>query len=293
MDEAPNTENTMNASPMLRKLAMTTLAGLLVTTALAGPEIKVSMLQPGQVTEIADGGLADFPEIAVGDTQAVFFSVENVGDEDLEFDAIPMELSGALSGFFILNSLNGFAVPPGFSTTFRILHEPPDDNTRTARVFIFSNATNTLGPFDLTLRGKGIAQDLPEDNNNDQNVDDNDVEDDPNAAPDDPQADVDNLDPNQIVDTEDENVADTLDPNEIVDNADDQETETNQDPNEVAADVDQRNPDDQQEETDIEDPLNGVQPLLPNCGFGVGFASMMCMLSLCGARAGRRMTKAL
>ena len=31
-------------------------------------------------------------------------------------------------------------------------------------------------------------------------------------------------------------------------------------------------------------PIDDLAPVVPGCGFGIGFASMMCMVSLCGVR---------
>ncbi len=127
-------------------------------TAYAAPEIKVQQLSPelGAV-DVEEAGFSDFPDTELGDSLALFYSIENIGDEDIEFTTDPVvQVIAGVSGFDALTQPNGFPIPPGFSTTFRITYGPFLAGPRTARVFIFSNATNTAGPFDFTLRGTGV-----------------------------------------------------------------------------------------------------------------------------------------
>ncbi len=126
--------------------------------------IKVFQITPafqfGKV-EVTEGGFSDFPEVELGQDLAVFYFIENHGDGDLVFDdPIAVDVVANASGFSLFSDVNGLPIPPGnpegFADNCRILFEPIDTNLRTARVFIHSNATNTVGPFDFTLRGRGF-----------------------------------------------------------------------------------------------------------------------------------------
>ncbi len=141
--------------------------GVAPVTAPAGDAIiKVFQVTPafqfGRV-EVTEGGNSDFPDVELGDDLAVFYFIENHGDADLVFDAppsIPVDLVANASGFSLLSTVSGFPIPAGdpeqHADFIRIEFEPIDANLRTARVFIHSNAANTVGPFDFTLRGRGI-----------------------------------------------------------------------------------------------------------------------------------------
>ena len=126
--------------------------------------IKVFQVTPafqfGRV-EVTEGGTSDFPEVELGDDLAVFYFVENHGDGDLEFDAqIPVDVVDNIAGFTLFSTVSGFPIPAGnpeaFADNFRLKFTPQFTDLRTARVFIHSNATNTTGPFDFTVRGRGF-----------------------------------------------------------------------------------------------------------------------------------------
>ncbi|MBK8267966.1 MAG: choice-of-anchor D domain-containing protein [Planctomycetes bacterium] len=127
-------------------------------------QIKVFQVTPafqfGKV-EVIEGGFSDFPEVEVGNNLAVFYFIENHGTADLVLSG-NVDLVTPTSGFTILSQPNGFPIPAGnpegFADNFRVRFTPVDTNTRTTRVFIYSNASNTVGPFDFTLRGAGTVQ---------------------------------------------------------------------------------------------------------------------------------------
>jgi hypothetical protein len=274
----------MNAFRALKTVAATGMAVLAGSAALAGPEIKVQMLQVGLATDVAEAGSVTFPEIELGQSQAIFFSIENIGDEDLEFTSDPaVSIVDQGGGFSVLTSPNPFAIPPGFSQTFRIRHTPTSDVLKQARMFIFTNATNTVGPFDATLFGKALTveEDPGDDIEPNEPVDNNE-----------PNEPADDVEPNQPVDD-----GGDLDPNdnENVDEPNDLEDPNDQvqDPNEYAGDPNEYagDPNEDLDANDLEqDPndefiaIDDFAPVVPGCGFGIGFASMMCMVSLCGAR---------
>ncbi|MCP4248577.1 MAG: hypothetical protein GY778_16125, partial [bacterium] len=129
---------------------------------------------------------------------------------------------GGISGFSVFTQPNNFPIPAGFSTTFRLQFEPTTDVTRAARVFIFSNADNTVGPFDFTLRGEGF-EDCNENDEPDAEDIANGLEDDcnfndiPDVCEDDTDGDgfIDGCDEcpgeDDLLDTDGDDVADCLD----------------------------------------------------------------------------------
>ncbi len=127
-------------------------------------EIKVFQVTPaflfGKV-EVEEGGFSDFPEVGVNDDLVVYYFIENHGDGDLVLSD-DVQLVSPISGFSIFSQHNGLPIPAGnpegFADNFRVQFAPQDTNTQTMRVFIYSNAGNTIGPFDFTLRGAGIEQ---------------------------------------------------------------------------------------------------------------------------------------
>lgn len=124
-------------------------------------QIRVFQITPAFVfgkVEVTEGGFSDFPETLLGETQTIFYFIENHGDSDLVLTGNPLVnvVSGA-SGFSALTQPNPQPTPAGnpegFAKDFRIRFNPSSTGTKTARVFIDSNATNTTGSFDFTLRG--------------------------------------------------------------------------------------------------------------------------------------------
>ncbi|MCH7945419.1 MAG: thrombospondin type 3 repeat-containing protein, partial [Armatimonadetes bacterium] len=165
-----STATSLRAHSLLKALTMIAVVAL-ARVASAGPEIQVSQLIVGQAPiEVAEGGFSDFPPTEINETTFLFYSIENTGDEDLVLDGAGLpelvQVLEGISGFSVLSQPNGFPIPAGFSTTFRLRFSPTTAATRTARVFIFSNAVNTVGPFDFTLRGTGFEDcndnDLPD-----------------------------------------------------------------------------------------------------------------------------------
>lgn len=143
-------------------------------------QIRVFQVTPsfqfGKV-EVIEGGFSDFPEAFVGDDIAIFYAIENHGDGDLELTGTPLiDVNTGLSGFTALGQPNGSPIPAGnpegFARTFRIRWQPTSLGTKTARVFINSNATNTTGPFDFTLRGNVIEEPQVIDDCNGNGIDD-------------------------------------------------------------------------------------------------------------------------
>ncbi|MCB9855739.1 MAG: choice-of-anchor D domain-containing protein [Phycisphaerales bacterium] len=127
--------------------------------------------------EVTEGGFSDFPEAFVGDDIAIFYSIENHGDGDLTLSGNPIiDVNSGISGFTALGQPNGSPIPAGnpegFARSFRIRWQPTALGTKTARVFINSNASNTSGAFDFTLRGVVVEEDVVIDDCNGNGIDD-------------------------------------------------------------------------------------------------------------------------
>ncbi len=207
------------------------------------PAIRVFQITPdfefGKV-EVTEAGFSDFPATEVGESRAVFYAIENHGDADLEFTSDPgVTIVAGVSGFSVFSQPNTFAIPAGnpegFAKTFRIQFSPQDTTTRTARTFIFTNASNTAGPFDFTLRGAGFIEIVNDCNANgiedaDEVADGSSEDCNENDVPDECDVDtdldgiVDECDEcpgeNDLLDTDGDDVSDCLDNCPIVANAD-------------------------------------------------------------------------
>ncbi len=124
-------------------------------------EIRVFQVTPAFVfgkVEVTDGGFSDFPETFLGEEQAIFYFIENHGEADLLLTGNPLvNVVGGASGFSLLAQPAPQPIPAGnpegYSRFFRIRFDPATTGTKTARVFIETNANNTVGAFDFTLRG--------------------------------------------------------------------------------------------------------------------------------------------
>lgn len=127
--------------------------------------------------EVTEGGFSDFPDAFVGDDIAIFYAIENHGDGDLVLTGNPRVLvNSGISGFTALSQPNQSPIPAGnpegFARSFRIRWQPTALGIKTARVFIDSNATNTSGAFDFTLRGSVIEEPVEIDDCNGNGIDD-------------------------------------------------------------------------------------------------------------------------
>ncbi|HPF40497.1 MAG TPA: choice-of-anchor D domain-containing protein [Phycisphaerae bacterium] len=127
--------------------------------------------------EVTEGGFSDFPDALVGDDIAIFYAIENHGDGDLTLTGNPrVDVVSGVSGFSVLSQPSQFPIPAGnpegFAETFRIRWRPTALGTKTARVFIESDAANPVGPFDFTLRGVVMEEPVEIEDCNGNGVDD-------------------------------------------------------------------------------------------------------------------------
>ncbi len=139
-------------------------------------EIKVFQVTPqflfGSV-EVEEGGISDFPDVEVGENLPIFYFIENHGDADLVLDG-DVVIQTPTSGFSFVGQPNGFPIPPtnnpaDHADNFRVRFQPTSTGVKTTRVFIYSNAANTTGAFDFTIRGVGVE---PIEDCNSNDVDD-------------------------------------------------------------------------------------------------------------------------
>ncbi len=117
----------------------------------AAPDIAVE--QP-LGTDIADGGIANFGDVAVGDTLTRTFTIKNTGTATLA--GLSITKDGADAAMMTITA-SASPIPPlpgGGSTTFTVRFAPTSTGGTTAALHIASNDPDE-NPFDVTLTGIG------------------------------------------------------------------------------------------------------------------------------------------
>ena len=251
-----------------------------------GPEMVV--LQSG--VEISDLGEFAFPETFVGETTEAEFVIENRGGGALELTGDPLvQIFGGLGEFVVeVTAQPAAVVPANGSTTFRLAFTPTEERFYTTRMFINVNQddqdVNTL--FDIDIVGQSVEP-----------VGDDPIEEDPNTPViEDPiHQDPIEVDPNEPVieepvdeDPNDGGIEQPVgsDEDEL---GNEEPTDSNAD-DEIGGEAADEGEGLDQGEGSEQDVLDD-EIFLPNgglCGFGMGFASLMGLTSLGGAKLGTR-----
>lgn len=251
-----------------------------------------------------------FPDTPLGESRRIVVVLRNESNESLEFsETPPVIISGGFpEQFELIQPLleEDQTLSPNGSTAFAVDFEPDIEFANLfTHVYIYTNETDE--PFHMVFRGKSF-DDTPVEPNEPEDVEPNEpeetepnypVEDEPNYADDvDPNYpdemepnDGSEFEPNEPFDGEPESIDDSDEPNDTGAFDDDQ---TGQQTGDNDGDDDNQAGDtntDDQSGDDVDDMLDELDPLVPVngvCGFGAGFASMLCFGSLGGARVRRK-----
>ncbi|PWA05442.1 choice-of-anchor D domain-containing protein [Flavobacterium psychrotolerans] len=114
----------------------------------------------GNATSIVDGDITstttdwtDFSTIATTRT----YTIQNTGTSPLTIGAITF--SGTNAGDFSVTTNPSSPVSAGSSTTFTVTFTPSTPGIRTATMYIVNNDSNE-NPYDFTIMGMGVAQEI-------------------------------------------------------------------------------------------------------------------------------------
>ena len=117
------------------------------------PEIEVWQ----STTELSSGGSFPFGDVAIGDPQAIQFTVKNVGSSDLLLSgASAVELSGT-GDFSVTTQPSSTTIFwPSGTRTFSITFDPSTTGNHTKTVSIVNNDPDE-NPFTFTISGNGVV----------------------------------------------------------------------------------------------------------------------------------------
>ncbi len=117
------------------------------------PEINI---RQGSTDIPDDTGSYDFGSADVGMGNPVTFTIENLGNADLDLSGAPIvEISGAHVGDFVVTQQPSTPVIPANPETFEITFSPSDEGLRSAAVSI-SNNDSDENPYNFSITGIGI-----------------------------------------------------------------------------------------------------------------------------------------
>ncbi|MCX6928963.1 MAG: choice-of-anchor D domain-containing protein, partial [Verrucomicrobia bacterium] len=126
-----------------------------VFTGLGLPEIAVE--QPSG-TDIPDGSSKSFGTANVGSSADLTFTIKNTGSANLT--GLGITIDGTDAGQFSVTALPTAPVSgPSGSTTFTVRFTPGTLGAKTAALHIANNDSDE-NPFDITLSGTGVAQEI-------------------------------------------------------------------------------------------------------------------------------------
>jgi hypothetical protein len=122
------------------------------------PDIAVT----GNGVDIADGSVAASPAdhtafgavLVAGGVLTRTFTIRNAGNAPLNL-ALPIAISGAQAGDFVVTAPPTASIAPAASTTFAVAFDPGAAGLRRARIEIASNDPGE-NPFDFAIEGVGI-----------------------------------------------------------------------------------------------------------------------------------------
>ncbi len=150
-----STTTTYYASAMTLSGCSSTPRTAVVAT-VNNPEIDVQ----GNATSIVDGdttpSTTDFTDFSTTNTTRTF-TIRNTGAAILNVG--PISFSGADAADFSVTTAPSSTVAIGSSTTFIVSFYPTAGGTRTATISI-TNDDNNENPYDFTIQGTGIAQEI-------------------------------------------------------------------------------------------------------------------------------------
>jgi fibronectin type 3 domain-containing protein len=112
---------------------------------------------------IPDGtGNYDFGTVAAGASRSVTFTIENLGDADLELNGSPrVEISGTDLAAFSVTTQPSSPVAANGSVSFQLAFDPSSTGSKSATISIVSNDTDE-SPYDFTATGICASQPAPD-----------------------------------------------------------------------------------------------------------------------------------
>ena len=132
----------------------TTSTNLGCETTLPCPAAEINIKQ-GTVDIPDDTGIFDFGTVLVGGSSLVTFTIENLGNTDLELTGSPLvDITGTHASDFAVTQLPSTQISPANSTTFEITFSPNDVGTRNATVSIMNNDSDE-NPYNFSITGVG------------------------------------------------------------------------------------------------------------------------------------------
>lgn len=260
--------------------------------------------------EIPDGGLATFPETEVGSSTTVTVTIENRGDAEMTLTGDPLaQVFGGFDFDFSVNSQPNATIPGGDSASFEVTFAPTQERLYTTRMFINTDAhegTNN-GLYDIDIEANAVAAPVEDQPIDEDPIDEDPIDEDPideNPGDEDPIDETPGDDDPEDGAPGDENPVDDqpIDDEPVDGNPTDDGSEQDQpEPGDTTDEQpgtddgindggDEEPRDDEMTDEELQDLVEG-NPLLPAgglCGFGAGFAGLMGLISLSGAKVTRR-----
>jgi hypothetical protein len=235
----------------------------------SGRSVGPQMIVRHEGVVIPDLGLVEFPDTEIGETSEITLTIDNQGGAPLQLTSDPRaDIFGGFAFDFAVTQQPDTTIDPGQTSEVRIAFTPTLERLYSTRLFIHVNensaTVNTL--YDIDILAQSFAPAVEEDPNQ-PDAGDPDPDDPDNNGNDDPDG---NNDPDNTGDqTGDEGL----------DNPDN----ANDDLNDTGNNVDDQVKQDDPTQGDLDEDLLLGSPV-PTCGFGLGFASLMGMVSLGGIR---------
>jgi len=106
-------------------------------------------------TDLADGANLNLGSLVMGDDFPITLTIVNTGNSDLTGLAVTKD--GLNPGDFTVGPLGSTTLVPNATTTFTVTFSPGAAGTRRVALRIASNVMGSKNPYDINLRGDGIA----------------------------------------------------------------------------------------------------------------------------------------
>lgn len=106
-------------------------------------------------TDLADGANLQLGSLVMGDNIQITLTIKNTGNENLTGLAVTKD--GLNPGDFTVGALGSTTLIPNATTTFTVTFSPGAAGTRRVALHIASNVVGSKNPYDINLRGNGIA----------------------------------------------------------------------------------------------------------------------------------------
>lgn len=117
------------------------------------PEPEINLKQG--TTNVPSNGSFDFGNVPIGTYSYVAFTIENIGNQDLNLTGSPrVQISGAGASSFLIWNQPSSPIDAGGNVTFEIRFAPTATDTKTATIYIANNDYDE-NPYSFTISGTG------------------------------------------------------------------------------------------------------------------------------------------